>query len=50
MAEAVVAAVSLGAPVISLIGMAGQILQGYHSICDCFDDINDAPKKNTVHT
>lgn len=45
MAEAAVAAVSLGASVISFIGLTGQILQGCQFICDCFDDINGAPKE-----
>ncbi|TGO51154.1 hypothetical protein BCON_0167g00060 [Botryotinia convoluta] len=45
MAEAAVAAVSLGASVISFIGLRGQILQGCQFICDCFDDINGAPKE-----
>ncbi|KAF7887494.1 hypothetical protein EAF00_009788 [Botryotinia globosa] len=45
MAEAAVAAVSLGASVISFIGLTGQILQGCQYICDCFDDINGAPKE-----
>ncbi|KAM0302802.1 hypothetical protein ACHAO8_011567 [Botrytis cinerea] len=49
MAEAAVAAVSLGASAISFIGMAGQILQGCHFICDCFGDIDDSPKKNTLN-
>ncbi|KAF7947123.1 uncharacterized protein EAE97_004372 [Botrytis byssoidea] len=45
MAEAAVAAVSLGALVIGFIGLTGQILQGCQYICDCFDDINGAPKE-----
>ncbi|KAF5875108.1 uncharacterized protein Bfra_003561 [Botrytis fragariae] len=44
MAKAAVAAVSLGASVISFIGLTGQIPQGCQFICDCFDDINGAPK------
>ncbi|TGO20355.1 hypothetical protein BPAE_0304g00100 [Botrytis paeoniae] len=45
MAEAAVATVSLGASVISFIGLTGQILHGCQFICDCFYDINSAPKE-----
>ncbi|KAI9643848.1 hypothetical protein NHQ30_007199 [Ciborinia camelliae] len=45
MAEAAVAAVGLGASVISFIGLTGQILQGCQFVCDYLDDIKGAPKE-----
>jgi hypothetical protein len=44
MAEAAVAALGVGASVVSFIGFAGQILQGCHYISNLFDDIKDAPE------
>ncbi|PQE17650.1 hypothetical protein CJF31_00007754 [Rutstroemia sp. NJR-2017a BVV2] len=45
MAEAAIAAVGLGASVVSFVGITGQILQGCQFICDYIDDIKDAPKE-----
>jgi len=44
MAEAAVAALGVGAPVVSFTGLAGQILQGCHYISNLFDDIKGAPE------
>lgn len=43
MAEAAIAAVGLGASVVSFIGLVGQILQGCQFIYDRVDDIKGAP-------